>query len=58
MMSRYVLGPHTDTQPAEYGLWREITLGIFQDDHSPDNVKFPDGSQHSACKVLLISCPY
>jgi len=29
---------------------------------TPDNLKFPDGSRHSsahsACYVLLISCPY
>ena len=23
--------------------------GIEQGEHSPDNVKFPDGSRHSAC---------
>jgi len=26
---------------------------LIQGDHSPDNVKFSDGSWHSACYVLL-----
>jgi len=29
-----------------------------QGDHAPDNLKLPDGLQHSACEVLLISCLY
>jgi len=26
-----------------------LSLRHIQGDHSPDNVKFPDGSRHSAC---------
>jgi len=26
-----------------------LQMTINQGDHSPDNVKFPDGSRHSAC---------
>jgi len=28
---------------------------IMQGDHSPDNVKFPDGSQHSSAALGMLS---
>jgi len=48
------------------GNFRRYLLGIIQGDHSPENVKYTENSlmvhgtppQHSACYVLLISCPY
>jgi len=32
-----------------------MTMYIMQGDHSPDNVKFPDGSQHSSAALGMLS---
>ena len=32
-----------------------MTMYIMQGDHSPDNVKFPDGSQHSSAALGTLS---
>jgi len=37
--------------------WFNVPPNLLQSDHSPDNVKFPDGSRHS-CPCQVLSCPY
>jgi len=41
-----------------YNMYSISSKCNIQGHHSPDNMKFPDSSRHSACQVLLISCPH
>ena len=42
-----------------FHLWTYATpRQLYQGDHSPDNMKFPDGSRHSSAALSMLSYSY